>query len=97
MREVWQTGFGKEFGSIVQGDKKTGTKQTNAILLITHDASDCTPEYKVVTYVRIIINFRPQKEDPSRVCITYEGNMIKTPGNLTTRAAKPMHIQDPVK
>jgi hypothetical protein len=27
--EVWQTAFGKDFGGMVQGDCKTGQKETN--------------------------------------------------------------------
>ncbi len=28
--EIWQTGFGKDFSGMVQGDNKTGQKGTNA-------------------------------------------------------------------
>ena len=52
---------------------------------MTHDKIDYIPEESVVTYVRILIGFRPQKEDAARVCITARGNLIKTPGDLTTR------------
>jgi hypothetical protein len=37
--------------------------------------------------VRITLGFHPQKEDPNRVCITAGSNLIKTSGDLTTRAA----------
>ena len=52
---------------------------------MTHDEIDCIPEDRVVTYVCIVIDFCPQKEDPNRVRITAGGNLIKTPGGLTTR------------
>jgi hypothetical protein len=29
MAKVWQTAFGKDFGGMAQGDKKTGQKGTN--------------------------------------------------------------------
>ena len=34
-RETWTTGFGKEFGNLVQGDKKTGTLGMDAIRVMT--------------------------------------------------------------
>jgi hypothetical protein len=35
--EVWQTEFGNDFGSMAQGDNKTGQKGTNAMYVMTHD------------------------------------------------------------
>ncbi len=35
--EVWQMAFGKDFGSMAQGDNKTGQKGTNAMFVMTHD------------------------------------------------------------
>ena len=42
---------------------------------------------KEPTYARIVVDFRPQKDDPNRVRITAGGNLIKKPGDLTTRTA----------
>ena len=39
------------------------------------------------TYARIVVDFRLQKADPNRVRITAGGNLIKCPGDLTTRTA----------
>ena len=52
---------------------------------MTHDEIDCIPEDRVVMYVRIVIDVRPQKEDLNRVLITSGGNLIKVPWDLTTR------------
>ena len=49
------------------------------VLLIPNDC--------VVTYATIIVDYRPQKEDPIRVSILAGGNLIIYPGELTTRAA----------
>jgi hypothetical protein len=38
-----------------------------------------------VTYARVVIDHRPQKEDPNRVRITVGGNLINYPFKLTTR------------
>jgi len=42
---------------------------------------------RTVTYARIVIDHRPQKEDPNRVRITVGGNFIDYPFELTTRTA----------
>ena len=34
-----------------------------------------------------MVDYRPQKEDPNRVCITVGGNSIAYPHELTTRTA----------
>ena len=43
------------------------------------------PEDKVVTYARVVVDFRPQKEDPNRVRTTTGGKLIAYPDELTTR------------
>ena len=45
------------------------------------------PKYCVVTYARIVVDFRPQKTDPNCVRITAGGNLIKYPSELTTCTA----------
>ena len=42
------------------------------------------PKDRTVTYARIVVDYRPQKEDPNRVQITVSGNLIDYPGELTT-------------
>ena len=86
-RDTWTTSLGKEFGNIAQGDHKTGEKGTNCVFVMTHDQIRTIPKDRVVTYARIVVDFRPQKEDPNRVRITAGGNLIQYPGELTTRTA----------
>ena len=45
------------------------------------------PADRVVTYARVVVDFRPQKADPNRVRITAGGNLIAYPDELTTRTA----------
>ena len=40
----------------------------------------------MVTNAIVVVDYRPQKEDPNRVRITTGGNLIIYPGELTTRA-----------
>ena len=54
---------------------------------MNHDEIANIPKDRVVTYARVVVDFRPQKEDPNRVRITAGGNLIKYPGELTTRTA----------
>ena len=74
-------------GGLAQGDNKTGEKGTNSIFVLNHEAIANIPKDRVVTYARIVVDFRPQKKDPNRVRMTAGGNLIKYPGELTTRTA----------
>jgi hypothetical protein len=84
---TWIVQFGKEFGNLAQGDNKTGTKGTDSIFVMSHEEILKIPKDRVVTYARIVVNYRPQKDDPNRVRITAGGNLIQYPGELTTRTA----------
>ena len=84
---TWETAFGKEFGNIAQGDDRTGEKGTNCVFVMTHEEIANIPRDRVVTYARIVIDYRPQKDDPNRVRITAGGNLIDCPMELTTRTA----------
>jgi hypothetical protein len=37
-------------------------------------------DVRVVTYFNVVIGFQPQKENPSSIYITAEGDVIKKPG-----------------
>jgi hypothetical protein len=87
MKEVWTTAFGKELGSLAQGDNKTGAAGTNTVFFMSHDEIANIPKDRTVTYAREVVDYRPQKEDPNRVRITVGGNLIDYPGELTTRTA----------
>ena len=41
----------------------------------------------MVIYAQIVVDFCPQKKDPNRARITAGSNLIKYPGELTTRIA----------
>ncbi|KAL7488105.1 hypothetical protein ACHAW6_013703 [Cyclotella cf. meneghiniana] len=61
---------------------------TNTIHWISHDDIKTIPQDRTVTYARIVVNYRPQKMDPSRVCISFGSNLITNPGELTMHTAK---------
>jgi hypothetical protein len=62
--KIWQTAFGKDFGGVTQGDNKTSQKGTNSIFVMTHEEiATAKKEGNTWTYARIVIDYRPQKED----------------------------------
>jgi hypothetical protein len=85
--EIWQTAFGKDFGSMAQGDNKTGQKGNNSIFVMTHEEIEKIPKTQTVTCARVVVDFRPQKAAPHQIRITAEGNLITYPGKLSTRTA----------
>jgi hypothetical protein len=54
---------------------------------MTHDEISHIPKTQTVMYACIVGDFCPQKEDPNRICITSDGNLINYPGKLSTRMA----------
>ena len=87
LRDTWTTAFGKELGALAQGDNKTGAAGTNTIFFLDHKDILNIPSDRTITYARVVVDYRPQKEDPNRVRITVGGNLIDYPGELTTRTA----------
>ena len=86
--DIWQTAFGKEFGGLAQGDNKTGQKGTNTLFVLTHEEIANIPKDRTVAYAKIVVDYRPQKEDPNRVRITYGGSNYNSDGvEVTTRTA----------
>ena len=57
--EVWSTAFGKEFGSLAQGDNKNGEKGTNFLYVMSPEDIRKIPKDRVITYGRIAVNYSP--------------------------------------
>jgi hypothetical protein len=58
MAKVWQMAFGKDFGRMAQGDKKTGQKGTNSVFVMTHNEIDIARKAgHKWTYTRIIVDY----------------------------------------
>jgi hypothetical protein len=86
--KVWQTTFGKDFGGIMQGDLKTGQKGTNSVFSMMHKEIDIAmvAGHKW-TYMQIVVDHQPQKEDPNQIRITVSGNLITYKGSTLTHTA----------
>ena len=63
----WMTVFGKESGSLAQGNNRTREKGTDSLWVLSHQGIRDTPTDRVFIYVRLVVNHRPLKEDPIRV------------------------------
>ena len=64
---MWKTAFGKEFRSLAQGNNRTGAKDTDSLVLLTHQEIKYIPTDRVVTYGILVVNYCPQYDDPDRV------------------------------
>ena len=87
MKETWTAGFGKKNENLAQGDDKTDTLNMDAIRVINLEQIKNILADRVVTYVRVVVDFKPEKEDPNRVRITAGGNLIAYSDELMTRTA----------
>ena len=63
------------------------TPRTDTVFFMTPDEIKNIPHDRTVTYAQIIVDYRPHKKDPNRVCITVGRNLITYPGELTTQTA----------
>jgi len=84
LKAIWMKAMCKELGRLAQGfgDLVDGT---NTIKFLSREEVRCIPADRTVTYARIVVDYRPQKDDPNRVRITVGGNLIDYPYELTTR------------
>jgi hypothetical protein len=81
-KEAGQTAMCKESGRLAQGFETAAG--TNTMFSMKMDEIKTVPRDRAVTYACIVVDYRPQKEDPNRVRITVGGNLIDYPGELTT-------------
>ena len=68
--KLWRYGSFNDLARLSQGSKKRTIKGINTIHFISPDQK---PTNKRSDYARIVVSFRPQKEDSYRVQITVEG------------------------
>eukprot|EP00804_Cyclotella_cryptica_P012648 CCRYP_016913-RA/>CCRYP_016913-RA protein AED:0.31 eAED:0.31 QI:0/0/0/1/0/0/3/0/469 len=85
LQDVWTQAMCRELGRPAQG--WDGSSGTNTIFFMTHDEIKQIQRDRTVTYACIVVDYRPQEDNPNRVCIMVGGNLINYPGELTTRTA----------
>ena len=76
MQDIWSKAMCKELGRLCQGLEET--EGTDTMRFLDLEGIKNIPIDRVVTYARIMIDYRPQKKDPNRVRITTGGNLIST-------------------
>jgi hypothetical protein len=59
-------------------------QKTDTIFFIPHEE---VPSDRTVTYGRIVVDIRPQKEEQERTRLTVGGNLIDYPGDCSTKTA----------
>jgi hypothetical protein len=83
---LWVPAMSKELHRLVQGQVGT-TVGTNTIFFLSPDEIRRIPKDRTVTYMCIVIDHWPQKDDPNHVSITIGSNSINYPYELTTQTA----------
>jgi hypothetical protein len=92
LKDLWTKAMSKELHQLAQGCPGI-TKSTNTIFYLSHAEILSIPKDRTVTYGCIVIDHRPQTEDPNRVCIIVGGNLIKYPFELTTCTADMLSLK----
>ena len=75
----------KELGRLCQRFKDT--EETDTMQFFDLKGIKNTPKDRVAIYAKIVVDCRPQKQDPNRERITAGGNLIQYLGELTTRTS----------
>ena len=67
-RDTWMKAFGKDFGGMAQGDKKTGQMGTNTMFVMNPADIPNIPKDRMVTYAQVVVDHHTEKADPSSRC-----------------------------
>ena len=71
--EVWTQSFANELGRLAQGLSGTTITGTNTITFVDKRT---IPTHKVITYGRIVVDYKPNKAEVHRTCLTVGGDII---------------------
>ena len=87
--KIWNQAACKEFGRLFQGygKKDDGTKITEGTNTCHWCKKSQMPRNKRATYARMVVDVRPEKEDPNRVRITAGGDRLDYYGETSTETA----------
>lgn len=85
-QHVWSAAFCKELCQLAQGYNYVVEGTTTLFFMDKHEIRNI-PNDKRVAYARILVDNRPQKEDPNCLRLTLGGNMMVVPGDLSTKTA----------
>ena len=62
-----------------------GNKVTNTVRFLTHKEISMIPKDRIIAYTRVVVDYRPQKDDPDIVRLAFGRNKLKLtyPDDLT--------------
>jgi hypothetical protein len=86
-REPWSRAAANEFGRLFNGVGKNadGTQRVKGTNTCRWIKKSQVPKGKRVTYARIVVAVRPEKEEINRVRITVGGNLLDYLGEIIER------------
>ena len=84
-KEVWTTSMSNEIGRLAQGNNIV--QGTNTMFFITYENIP-NNRRKDITYAKIVVDYRPHKQEKERTRITVGGNLINYPDNVSTKTAE---------
>ena len=82
--DYWTNSCSDEVGRLAQGRASKGTKGTSTFRFVSRSE---IPSDRVVTYLRIVCNDRPEKTEVRRVRWTVGGDRIDYPFDVSTKTA----------
>jgi len=74
-----------ELGRLTQGNSRV--QGTNTMYFLPYENIPIDRR-KDVTYARIVVDYRPQKQEKERTRITVGGNLINYPDDVSTKTAE---------
>ena len=81
-RELWQRSYGDEIGRLAQG--MPGRVEGTDTIFFIKKKDVPAHRWRDITYGRIVVSFRPAKDDPNRTRLTMGGDRIVYPGDCGT-------------
>ena len=57
LSDVWDSGFGKKWVELTQGDKRPGASGTNTLIILSLDRIHEISNDRVVTYANIVVDY----------------------------------------
>ena len=82
---IWNNSMSNQIGRLAQGNSRV--QGTNTMFFITYENIPID-HCKDITYARIVVDYKPQKQEKEHTHITVGGNLINYPDNVSTKTAE---------
>ena len=76
-RKTWQNSYGNEVGRLAQG-MPVRVKVTDTLFFV-RKTDVPAQRWRDITYGRIVVSYRPSKDDPNRTRLTVRGKQHRLP------------------